>query len=260
MNAPPRVFSPAPQANPDVPTGVQPVQSVAMALLREHDLINSAKDSMGTYRVLMNHLSWELPMIRAVFAPWNYETLKLRTKMSQEEVKEARNSATALEDRLNARRHAHHVKVHTQPVPGGPGEYPKYLVSVTDPERPTMDPPLIVYENALPGVLQVKHESQKEDTFESAVIELFEIHMKGHNLLADVGELDLSTQISNLRGYSRSDFAKELAETVAARREGEVTVSPSPFANDPPRRDNAQEEDKEDDGGSELEDGSSEPD
>jgi hypothetical protein len=231
MSGPTRSFASPSQSTTEIAVGVQPVQSVAMALLREHDLINASRDSMGTYRVLMNHLSWELPMIRAVFAPWKEKELTRKTGMSPAQIKQFRAKAEELETRMRGRKHAHDVKIHTEPIGGHP---PKYLVEVTDPNRPTLDPPIIVYGVDLPGVLQVKHESQKEATFESAVIELFGVHLDGHNLLADAGELDLTTSISNLRGYSRQDRTNELSETIAAREEGEKAESLSAFSARPP--------------------------
>lgn len=232
MSGPVRPLSsfsaPAPAA--EVTVGSTPVQSVAMALLRQHELIDASRDSMGTYRILMNHLSWELPMIRGALAPWKEKELLDEKHIPIVETRSLRKEAGELEKRLRSRKHAHDVKIHVEPLGGSP---PKYMIVVEDPNNPTLDPPLIVYGVDLPGVLQVKHESQKEATFESAVIELFSIHLEGHNLLADAGILDLATSISNLRGYSRQDKARELAETVRAREQGEQVVGLSAFSNHP---------------------------
>ena len=205
---------PITQTDREPAVGSQPVQSVAMAMMSEHNVINYSRDSMVTYRILSNHLSVELPMIRAEFAPWKARALVASTGMKESDVRAYREEATKLEAQFMSRKHAHSVRLHTKMI----GGYPlRYQITVADADAKTNDPPILVYAEQYAEVLQIKHEAQKEATFESAVIYLFGLHLKAHNLLADAGIFDLSTQVSNTRGYGRSDMAAEYAETLTAK-------------------------------------------
>jgi hypothetical protein len=171
-------------------------------------------------------------MVRALFAPWKERALKDETGMDESKIKEFRSKAEALEKSMRDRKHAHGLKIHTQPIGGYP---PKYLVRITDPSRSTLDDPVIVSAAELDRVLPELIAAKRDSIFEDAVIALFGLHLECHDLLADSGKLDLTTQVSNLRGYSRSDRKAEQRETQIARERGEEVTGLSAFSK-PPKR------------------------
>lgn len=202
-----------------LPVGAQPVQSVAMALLRGHDLVDNAEDSIAEYRVLTNHLSFELAIARGVFGKLNEKVLRGRG-MDRVEIEQGLAACDRLQHRFRTRKRAHDVRVRFRPVPG---TMPRYLVWVDDPWHRLNNQPTTIFAADLAGTLKVLHESAKEAAFEESVAELFEIHLEEHNLLADAGEIEIGTKVSNLeqRHTAKTRAAADAMSADAIRRREE---------------------------------------
>jgi hypothetical protein len=231
MATPVRELVPVSRPSADVPVGSTPVQSIAMALLQEHNLINSANASPVTkYWTLQNHLSWELPMIAAELAPWRERHRHDEWGIPPDETRKLRARALRIREELKARKPALEIAFETKPVGGYP---PRYLLKAGPPKRLAGMVPIIIYGADVERVLPTKVEVARDAVFDEAIIDLFGRHFEVHELAADAGLLNLGTQVSNLRGYSKSDQQGELNETVNAREEGARVTGISAFSEPP---------------------------
>ncbi len=201
------------------PLASQPAVSVKQILLREHELMASAHDSMDLYRKMRAHLSWEPGLVLGSLSEVRAVALRERYGIDREQLVEFRSRVQGIREQLKNAPSAHAVSVHFRPVGGGPGQE-RYMLSVKG-GGTNRGVPSFAGNQLAPSMLDFLHNSEKEQTFDTAAEEFRSLHDDLTLVMAECGFLTVDTMVvSGVESYSDEDKAEEAAtvDSAFARR------------------------------------------
>lgn len=204
----------------DPRAGVQPVQSFQMLLLGQDRDLDLAPDAATRSRLLTNHLSLLLGVIRSELVTERVLEKRRLVRVDEGELAKARKRIDELRTDFKKRPSAFSVSVRATPIPCAPGDIPRYQIVGMDPQRPSLNPAPIVYEPAIIPMMQFVRNDLKDRVFERASRTLDNIHEEAHFIAAEWGVMDMETKASNLEStWSNKESARQHQQTLQALKE-----------------------------------------